>query len=83
MNFREETLVRVREGHQERTGALYWLEECTRTFDEHWQDKGLGGPHARFPKHDYWPAVFWEFAHSKRLFIPKSREMMLTWAAVG
>ncbi|HEV2491962.1 MAG TPA: hypothetical protein VG204_02700 [Terriglobia bacterium] len=63
-------------------GPLYWLQNHTKTFDEHWQKKGTQ-PYARFPDKPYMPRLFNLFLTSERLFIPKSREMMLTWAVVG
>lgn len=64
-------------------GPLYWLQRHTKTFDEHWQAKGLDSPYQRFPNLPYFPKLFMLFLSARRLFIPKSREMMLTWAVMG
>jgi hypothetical protein len=61
---------------------LYWLQNHTQTFDEHWQDKGAQ-PYARFPNKPYFPFLFYQLKTEKRLFLPKSREMMLSWAVIG
>jgi hypothetical protein len=63
-------------------GPLYWLQNHTRTFDEHWQSKGTE-PYAHFPKLPYMPWLFELFLTERHLFIPKSREMMISWAAIG
>jgi hypothetical protein len=62
---------------------LWWLQECTKTHDEHWQEKNLAGPYAAFPRLPYWPWLFGLLMSERRLLIPKSREMMLSWAVVG
>jgi hypothetical protein len=63
-------------------GPLYWLQNHTKTFDEHWQQKGTQ-PYARFPSMPYFPRLFQLLQSERRLFIPKSREMMLSWAVIG
>lgn len=63
-------------------GPLYWLQNHTKTFDEHWQKKGTQ-PYAKFPNKPYMPWLFNLFLTSERLFIPKSREMMVSWAVIG
>jgi hypothetical protein len=82
-DFQEHILPRVLHGHGDRPGPLYWLQECTETYDEHWVQKGLASPYARFPRLPYWPWLFWLLEHKARLAIPKSREMMISWAVVG
>jgi hypothetical protein len=61
---------------------LYWLQNFTKTFDEHWQEK-RSQPYARFPDKPYMPWLFKLLTSERRLFIPKSREMMISWAVVG
>ncbi len=63
-------------------GPLYWLQIRTKTFDEHWQEKG-SEPYAKFPKKPYFPRLFELMLAERRLFIPKSREMMISWAVIG
>jgi hypothetical protein len=68
-----------------RTDPLYWLQNHTKTFDEHWQEKGTE-PYCRFPSSEelpYMPFLFELMATARRLLIPKSREMMLSWAVIG
>jgi hypothetical protein len=52
------------------------------TFDEHWKDNGTQ-PYARFPILPYMPRLFEILQTSRRLFIPKSREMMISWAVIA
>jgi hypothetical protein len=75
-------------------GPLYWLryvmgdQGCQPgviTFDKHSQEKGTS-PYPRFPgpdTHPYLPWLFGLFANHRRVFIPKSREMMASWCGVG
>jgi hypothetical protein len=64
-------------------GPLHWAWNWTQTFDEHWLDKGLDGPYHAFPRLPYMPWLFNLMLTSKILFIPKSREMMVSWATVA
>jgi hypothetical protein len=61
---------------------LEWLQHYTKTRDDHWREKGTD-PYCEFPKLPYMPKLFELMASSRRLFLPKSREMMLSWAVVG
>jgi hypothetical protein len=54
----------------------------TRTRDDHWKEKGTE-PYARFPDKPYFPFLFDILRTSRRLFLPKSREMGLSWAVIG
>jgi len=65
-----------------RTDPLYWLRTHTKTFDEHWQEKGTE-PYARFPDKPYFPYLFYLLRTERRLLLPKSREMGLSWAVIG
>jgi hypothetical protein len=61
---------------------LYWLTHHTRTRDDHWREKGTE-PFAKFPHLPYMPWVFEGLRNDRRLFIPKSRDMMISWAVIG
>ena len=68
-----------------RRDPLYWLRHWTKTFDEHWQEKGCE-PYRPFPSSKTLPYMPWLFRHlqtARRLYVPKSREMMISWAVVG
>jgi hypothetical protein len=64
------------------TDPLYWMTQCTRTRDDHWREKGTQ-PFNRFPAKPYFPGLFDVMRSARRLFIPKSREMMISWAVIG
>src|SRR5215469_3008266 len=59
---------------------LYWAQNHTATENPKWVEEGLPFV-APFPRKSYFVPVFEEFEHSKHLFIPKSREMLLSWCA--
>ena len=61
---------------------LLWLCNYTYTRDDHWAEKGTE-PYARFPRKPYMPMLFYLLQTSKNLLVPKSREMMLSWAVIG
>ncbi len=63
-------------------GPLYWLQYCTKTFDEKWKEKGVE-PYRRFPKLPYLRWLFRGMMTARRLFVPKSREMMISWTVIG
>lgn len=62
---------------------LYWLQNWTETFDEKWREKGLLPPYRPFPRMPYFPFLFQLFQTERRLLVAKSRDMMISWAAVG
>jgi hypothetical protein len=71
-------------------GCLYWLQNLTMTTDDHWQTKGT--PHkAPFPRKTYLRYLFGAMlrlvAEPQRktdvLFIPKSRDMLVSWSVMG
>jgi len=64
------------------TKPLLWLQHYTRTRDDHWKEKHTA-PYARFPDKPYFPRLFELMASETHLFLPKSREMMLSWALIG
>ena len=61
---------------------LYWLTHHTKTRDDHWQEKGTE-PYARFPRKPYMDMLFYMLQTSKNLLVPKSRDMMISWAVIG
>ena len=65
-----------------RRSPLLWLTRFTNTRDDHWRDKGTQ-PFARFPDKPYFPRLFELLRSERRLFLPKSREMGLSWAVMG
>jgi hypothetical protein len=65
-----------------KTDPLHWLQHYTKTRDDHWREKGTE-PYAKFPDKPYFPKLFWLLRNKKRLFIPKSRDMMVSWAVMG
>jgi len=72
----------IEEDWKSRDDPLYWLQHHTMTRDDHWKDKGTQ-PHARFPDKPYFPYLFHLLQTERRLFLPKSREMGLSWAVIG
>lgn len=64
-------------------GPYFWVTNFTETFDEHWATKGLTSPYSSFPKMAYLHHLFAKMLTSDRLFIAKSREMMVSWAVVA
>jgi hypothetical protein len=64
-------------------GPLWWAWYQTETFDPHYADKQLPSPHRPFPRLPYMPFLFTRFLMAPVLFIPKSREMMLSWSVIA
>lgn len=83
LEFKEEILPKVLNGEPNRPAPLWWLQECTETYDEHWVQKGLVSPYAKFPRLPYWPWLFDCLMREREILIPKSREMMISWAVIG
>jgi hypothetical protein len=74
----------------EKSGALFWLQNLTLTTDDHWQTKQT--PYkAPFPRLSYLPHLFGALMRlaafpelkTDRLFIPKSRDMLVSWSVMG
>jgi len=68
---------------------LYWLRNHTLTENEQYQKEGLPFK-APFPckpysgcERDYYDLLFEQFAIKPKVFVPKSRDMMTSWSAVG
>lgn len=64
-------------------GPLYWFTERTYTFDKHWQKKGLASPYNRMERKPYLPWLFHKFLTTPIFFVPKSREMVVTWSLLA
>lgn len=64
-------------------GPLYWFTRCTYTFDKHWMKKGLASPYNRMELKPYFPYLFHKFLTVMNLFVPKSREMVVTWSLLA
>lgn len=65
-------------------GPLYWLTQLTLTENPQYEAQGVPFL-ASFPRKEYFVHVFKAFLAKYRpaLFIPKSRTMMTSWAAMG
>jgi hypothetical protein len=69
--------------------ALYWLRNHTKTTNEHWKKDGVPWkapfPFKPFPgeTRDYLDVMFDAFKIRDRLLIPKTRDMMTSYSAVG
>lgn len=61
---------------------LFWLRHHTLTENEQYILEGLDF-RAPFPGKSYLDVVFDYFKRSRRLFIPKSRDMMTSWSAAA
>ncbi len=63
-------------------GPLLWLSAHTKTEDTHWQAKGTEFL-SPFPKKEYLRIVMEYFLSRPSVFLPKSREMMMSWLVCG
>lgn len=72
-----------------RDNPLYWLRNHTLTENEQWKKEGKefrqSFPYVPYPGYskDYFDVLFGYFATEDRLFVPKTRDMMTSWSAVG
>lgn len=64
-------------------GPLWWAWNTTETYDNHWTEKKLSGPHRVFPKLPYLSWLFYKFLTERILFVPKSRELLASWSAAA
>jgi hypothetical protein len=60
-----------------------WAVNCTRTYNEHWQEEGRTTPYEAFPDKQYFIALFHLLELERIHWFAKSRDMMLTWGCVG
>lgn len=65
-----------------RDNPLYWLQEHTKTENPKYLEQGLEF-RAPFPRKGYFYPLFGAFKSYKRLFIPKTREMLTSWCVMG
>lgn len=61
---------------------LYWLQFCTQTENPKHEQQGLQF-RAPFPQKSYFNILFAAFQKYTRLFIPKTRDMLTSWCAMG
>jgi len=64
-----------------RRDHLYWAQRFTRTENPKWEEQGLEF-RAPFPRKGYFAPLFAAFKSHKRLFIPKTREMLTSWCVM-
>jgi hypothetical protein len=65
---------------------MYWLRNQTMTYDEHAKRKGVAvyKPFPTFPaERDFMQMLMGYMMNCSRLAVPKSREMMTSWLALG
>ena len=71
---------------------LWWLRNCTKTFDQQWEIAGLPGAYNRFPDHSYLDVVFDFLERVPKLIhtnnpkvriMPKGRALLLSWSVIG
>lgn len=74
------TLAAIRDERCKRD-PLYWAQHWTKTENPHYIQDGLDF-RAAFPDKSYFRLLFSAFAHDDRLFIPKTREMLTSWAVM-
>lgn len=66
------------------TGDLVtWLTNFTKTKNPHWQEQGLASAVQPFPDKPYFRPLAYAFETEPRIFVEKSREMMLSWLIAG
>jgi len=64
-----------------RRSALYWGRNWTATENPHFREQGVEFV-APFPRKSYFECLFEYLAREKRLFIPKTREMVTSWSVM-
>jgi hypothetical protein len=60
---------------------LYWAQNWTRTENPHYLQQGLEH-RAPFPRKSYFVPLFEALRNEGRIFIPKTREMLTSWAVM-
>lgn len=64
-----------------RRDPLYWAQNWTKTENPKYLEQGLPF-RAAFPKKSYFIPLFEALRTQKRLFIPKTREMITSWSVM-
>lgn len=64
-----------------RRDPLYWAQTWTQTENPKYLEQGLPF-RAPFPRKSYFLPLFEAFRTEKRLFVPKTREMMTSWCVM-
>jgi len=64
-----------------RRDHLFWAQNHTKTENPKWKEQGLEFRSA-FPQKGYFVPLFRAFMTRRRIFIPKSREMITSWSAM-
>jgi transposase-like protein len=62
---------------------LIWMQKHTETKDSHWRERGAKTPYRPFPDKPYFRPAIEDWQREPVVFIEKSRNMMLSWLAVG
>lgn len=62
---------------------MVWLHRYTETRDSHWRENGAESPYHRLPDHRYLCLLMEGLKREPRIFILKSRNMLLSWLCVG
>jgi len=62
---------------------LTWLQQHTRTRDNHWRESGAKSPYRPFPDKPYFRPILEVILSCPVSFIEKSRDMMMSWFCVG
>lgn len=90
MAIREARRAHVAKAQRDRTiveasvaDPLIWLQQHTRTKDNHWREAGKDSPYQPFPDKGYFAPILAAFESEPVTFVEKSRDMMLSWACVG
>lgn len=60
---------------------LFWVQNCTLTENPKYLEQGVPFK-APFPRKSYFKVLFREFLTSKRILIPKTRDMITSWSGM-
>jgi len=66
----------------EQAGPLYWLQNHTKTVDDHALEKGTP-PEMPFPRKSYFVPLMDCLLGQRRILIAKTREMITSWTICG
>ena len=78
---REEEIVR-----EASADAITWMQKYTKTRDSHWRENGADSPYRHLPDREDRPqfrVMLHDFTHQNPYFVPKSRDMLVSWTLVG